>query len=118
MDDYILDESSTQSHTQTINIRPPRSTNLIPSIHFGTHNINGFRNDITKLQHCMVFCNELNIDCVVLTETNTDARNGKFIDTKTYGYYSFWTGDNVKIKGSGVAILIANHLQRFTVNSL
>ena len=61
----------------------------------------------------MVFCNELNIDCVVLTETNTNARNGKFVDTKTYGYTSFWSGDNAKIKGSGVAILIADHLQRF-----
>src|SRR2546421_6371952 len=27
--------------------------------------------------------------------------------------FSFWTGDNSKIKGSGVGILIAAHLQRF-----
>jgi exonuclease III len=116
IDDYIIDNnSSTQTPQlqQNADIRLPRSTNLIPGIHFGTHNINGFRNDITKLQHCMVFCNELNIDCVVLTETNTNARNGKFIDTRSYGYNSFWTGDNNKIKGSGVAILIAEHLQRF-----
>ena len=61
----------------------------------------------------MTFCNELDMDIIVLTETNVHSRNGKFIDTKSNGYYSFWTGDNSKIKGSGVGILIAAHLQRF-----
>ena len=117
LDDYISNTLvQMQVHPNTNNTPvnvPQKSINLIPAITFGTHNINGFCNDTTKLKQCMIFCNELNIDIVVITETNTSTRNGKFIDTKTYGYSSFWTGDNVKIKGSGIAILIADHLQRF-----
>ena len=65
----------------------------------------------------MALCNELNLDILVLTETNTPTRSGKFIDTLQYGYNSFWTGNTDKIKGSGIGILVANHLHRFISKS-
>ena len=53
------------------------------------------------------------MDVIVLTDTNLPAHSAKFYDSKSKGYISYWAGSNDKIKGSGVGILIADHLARF-----
>ena len=54
-----------------------------------------------------------NIDIIVITETNLPTKTAKFIDTKKFSYTSYWNGTDNKIKGSGVGILVANHLAKF-----
>ena len=88
---------------------------MIPQIFFATHNINGIRLDQTKLDRILIFSAEHNIDVIVLTETNLLASTKRFINitTKKYGYVSHWAESSDKIKGSGVGILIAEHLANF-----
>src|SRR6266516_6747111 len=67
--------------------------------------------DSTKLDQLLVYMAEMGIDIVVVTETNINNKNGKFIKTYNLGYYSYWSNKDQKIKGSGVGIMISNHLQ-------
>ena len=67
--------------------------------------------DITKLQQLLVYTASMDIDIVVVTETNINKKNGAFIKTHNLGYHSFWSDKDQKIKGSGVGIMISNHLQ-------
>ena len=107
------DQISTRSTSNLTNSIHPSKKNLIPQIFFATHNINGLRNDNTKLDHLLNYTAEHNIDIAVLTETNLPAQSSKYVDTKSKGYTSYWAGSDDKIKGSGVGIMIADHLTKF-----
>ena len=67
---------------------------------FAAQNINGLTTDITKLQHLLVYTASMDIDIVVVTETNINNKNGKFIKIHDLGYRSFWSDKDQKIKGS------------------
>ena len=88
---------------------------MIPQIFFATHNINGIRQDQSKLDRILSFSAEHNIDVLVLTETNLLASAKRFININTskFGYISYWSEASDKIKGSGVGILIADHLVKY-----
>ena len=109
--DIPINNNNDQPHPSTpVDIHPSKK-NHIPQIFFATHNINGLRNDSTKLDHLLTFTAEHNIDIIALTETNL--HTAKFIDTGSRGYTGFWNGADDKIKGSGVGILIADHLAQY-----
>ena len=115
-DEILLPPPTQHLHSTSNNQQPqlhPSQRNLIPQIYFATHNINGIRIDSTKLEHLLTYTAEHNIDILILTETNLSSRAAKFTDTLPRGYIGFWTGSDDKIKGSGVAILIAEHLAKY-----
>ena len=99
--------ASSHNNQITTRIRPDH----ISQITLATHNINGIRQDTTKLQQLLTYTTESNIDVVVITETNITPLQGRHIGCDNFGYRSIWTGSMNKIKGIGVAILIAEHLE-------
>ena len=45
--------------------------------------------DHTKLEQLLVYTADMGIDIVVVTETNINSKNGKFIKTHNLGYRSY-----------------------------
>src|SRR5256886_5064816 len=111
-DDIQQHQSQYQPSIPTIH---PSKKNMIPQIFFATHNINGIRQDQSKLDRILSFSAEYNIDVLVLIETNLLASAKRFINVNTskFGYISYWSEASDKIKGSGVGILIADHLVKY-----
>jgi len=109
-----IPQIQSQHQPSVPNIHPSKK-NMIPQIFFATHNINGIRQDQSKLDRILSFSAEHNIDVLVLTETNLLASAKRFININTskFGYISYWSEASDKIKGSGVGILIADHLAKF-----
>ena len=89
------------------------SKNLIPQIYCATHNINGLSQDITKLYHLLDYCNQHRIDIIAVTETNISKKAAAFILVEPYKYKGFWAEADNKIKGSGLGVLVATHLEQF-----
>ena len=63
-----IQQNQSQHQPSVPNIHPSKK-NMIPQIFFATHNINGIRQDQSKLDHILSFSAEHNIDVLVLTET-------------------------------------------------
>ena len=70
--------TTNHSNAATTSYIHPSKRNLIPQIYFATHNINGLRNDVTKLEHLLVYTANHNIDIIVITETNLPTKTAKF----------------------------------------
>ena len=85
--DGEIQQTQSQHQPSTPEIHPSKK-NLIPQIFFATHNINGIRQDQTKLDRILSFSAEHNIDVLVLTETNLLASAKRFININTakFGY--------------------------------
>ena len=114
-DDIQQHQQNQSQHQPSIPTIHPSKKNMIPQIFFATHNINGIRQDQSKLDRILSFSAEHNIDVLVLTETNLLASAKRFININTskFGYISYWSEASDKIKGSGVGILIADHLAKY-----
>src|SRR2546430_2422749 len=66
-----------------------------------------------KLEYLLIYIASHNIDILVITETNLSSKTARFFNTKKFGYTGYWTGADDKIKGSGVGILVANHIAKY-----
>jgi exonuclease III len=78
-----------------------------------THNINGIKQDITKIIKLEDWCIGNHTTIMGLAETNIDDRTGEHINKQMKNYKSFWSSsDPTKLKGSGVALLINKHWEK------
>ena len=88
--------------------------NFVSTLKIGTHNINGLRCNVDKLDNLIEFMKLEKIDIMTLTDTNISARDGQWTPLVDHARdFSIIWSDKApnKIKGSGLACII-NHKWR------
>src|SRR6266542_1121638 len=88
--------------------------NFVSTLKIGTHNINGLRCNIDKLDNLIEFMKLEKIDIMTLTDTNLSSRDGRWAPLVDHARdFSIIWSDKApdKIKGSGLACII-NHKWR------
>lgn len=82
-------------------------------IKFGVHNINGLKNNNSKLADILEFSKENEIEILGISETNISSKEGSFLGKDITGFRSFWaSSEENKKKGSGVGIAISKRWER------
>ena len=77
------------------------------TLNIATHNINGIKGKITKLELLAKWGKKEKIDIIGINKSNISERIGKFTLKNDSTYLSFWTSaEENKLKGSGVGFLV------------
>ncbi len=88
--------------------------NFVSTLKIGTHNINGLRCNVDRLDNLIEFMKLEKIDIMTLTDTNISSRDGQWTPLVDHArdFSIIWSDkDPDKIKGSGLACII-NHKWR------
>jgi hypothetical protein len=90
-----------------------REERIYDTLSIITHNINGIKNNNSKLYTLMDFVREKNIQIVGLCETNISEKEGKAFIKTIYDYRCIWSKqEKDKIKGKGTAILVSKKWEK------
>ena len=77
------------------------------TIKIGAHNINGIKGDYMKVEQLAEYGKSEGYNIIGIIETNIGEQEGKWVNTKEYGFASFWTEpEKGKHKGSGIGLLV------------